>query len=185
MLYGRRHDLGLGSADVVSLADARGKAQEARILISTGVDPVGAKHAHTAAARAAATKVLTFKECATAYIAAHRAGWRSVAHANQWDVSLRDFVFPMIGALPVASIDTTLVLKVLEPIWRVKTETAGRVRGRIESVLDWARVRGYRNGENPARWRGHLDKLLPPPGKVAAVEHHPALPCPIARCPPS
>jgi integrase len=175
-LHGRRHDLGLGSADVVSLADARGKAQEARILISTGVDPVGAKHAHTAAARAAATKVLTFKECATAYIAAHRAGWRSVAHATQWGASLRDFVFPAIGALPVASIDTALVIKVLEPIWRVKTETASRVRGRIESVLDWAKVRGYRDGENPARWRGHLDKLLPKPGKVVAVEHHPALP---------
>jgi integrase len=176
MLDGRRHDMGLGSADDVSLADARRKAREARSLKAEGVDPLGAKRAHRAAAREAGAKAVTFKDAATSYIAAHRSGWRSVKHATQWQQSLADYMLPVIGPLPVAAIDTALVLKVLEPIWGTKTETASRVRSRIEATLDWAKVRGYRDGENPARWRGHLDKLLPKPSKVNREDHHPALP---------
>jgi integrase len=119
---------------------------------------------------------MTFDECRDAYIAAHRAGWRNVKHAKQWTATLTAYVTPVFGHLSVAVIDTGLVLKALEPIWATKSETAARLRGRIEAVLDWARVRGYRAGENPARWRGHLDKLLPATSKVRKVEHHAALP---------
>lgn len=118
---------------------------------------------------------MTFKACAEAFIAAHRAGWKNDKHAGQWPATLKTYAFPVFGDLPVAAIDTALVLKTLEPIWSAKPETASRLRGRIESVLDWARVRGYREGENPARWRGHLDHLLPAKAKVRRVEHHAAL----------
>jgi integrase len=176
MLHGRRHDLGLGSLNAVTLAQARGKAQEARSLCAAGIDPVGAKRARTAATRAAAARTVTFKDAATSYIAAHRTGWRNITHAGQWKTTLEAFAFPTLGALPVAAIDTPLVLRVLEPMWATKTVTASRVRGRIELILDWAKARGYRDGENPARWRGHLDKLLPRPSKVKRKKHHPALP---------
>jgi integrase len=129
---------------------------------------------------AAPKPALTFKDCAEQYIEAHKAGWSNPKHAAQWSATLATYAYPVIGALPVSDISnsrgTDLVMKVLEPIWYGKTETASRLRGRIEQILDWARVRGYRNGENPARWRGHLDKLLPPKGKVAPVRHHTALP---------
>jgi integrase len=176
MLHGRRHDLGLGSLDAVTLAQARDKAREARALCAAGVDPVGAKRASRAAARTAEAKTVTFKDAASVYIAAHRAGWRSVQYAAQWEQALVDHAFPVIGSLPVAAIDTSLVLKVLEPLWATKTVTANRVRGRIESVLDWAKVRGFRDGENPARWKGHLDHLLPAKSKVRRIEHHAAMP---------
>ena len=123
-----------------------------------------------------AAKAITFKDCAANYIAAHRAGWRNAKHAAQWEATLATYAEPIIGALPVQAIDTALVLKVIEPIWTKKPETAGRLRGRLENILDWARVRGYREGENPARWRGHLDKALPALSKVRKVEHHAALP---------
>ena len=123
-----------------------------------------------------AAKAMTFRDCAARYIASHRAGWRNPKHAAQWEATLATYAGPVMGGLSVQAIDTALVLKVLEPIWTTKPETAGRVRGRIESVLDWAKVRGYRAGENPARWRGHLDKLLPARSKVRRVEHHAALP---------
>ena len=110
------------------------------------------------------------------YINSHRAGWRNDKHAGQWGATLATYAYPVIGALPVQAVDTGLVLKALEPIWAAKPETASRLRGRIESVLDFAKVRGYRDGENPARWRGHLAKLLPARSKVRAVEHHAALP---------
>jgi integrase len=119
---------------------------------------------------------MTFKESAAMYVASHRAGWRNPKHAAQWQATLATYAEPVIGGLSVQAIDTALVLKVLEPIWTTKPETAGRVRGRIESILDWAKARGYRAGENPARWRGHLDKLLPGRSKVRRVEHHAALP---------
>ena len=119
---------------------------------------------------------MTFEHCAETYIAAHRAGWRNAKHAAQWESTLTTYAWPVIGELPVQAVDTGLVMKVLEPIWTTKPETAGRVRGRIEPVLDWATVTGHRKGENPARWRGHLDKLLPARSKVRKVEHHPALP---------
>jgi integrase len=119
---------------------------------------------------------MTFRACAEAYVAAHKAGWRSAKHGQQWQASLRDYVDPVFGSLPVQAVDVALVTKAIEPIWSTKPETASRVRGRVESVLDWATARGYRKGENPARWRGHLDKLLPRKSKVRRVEHHPALP---------
>jgi hypothetical protein len=121
---------------------------------------------------------MTFQACAEAYIAAHRAGWKNAKHAAQWPSTLATYVYPIFGALPVAAIDTGLVMKALEPIWTEKPETASRVRGRIESVLDWAAAREYRQGENPARWRGHLENLLPKKTKVRRVEHHAALPYP-------
>jgi integrase len=119
---------------------------------------------------------MTFDQWAEAYIAAHRAGWRNARHAEAWEKTLATYASPVIGPLPVQAIDTALVMKVLEPIWTVKPETAARLRGRIEAVLDWAKVRGYRTGENPAQWGGHPDHLLPPRRKVAKVEHHAALP---------
>jgi integrase len=135
-----------------------------------------ARRAERAQQRLDAAKAITFKECAESYIASHRAGWRNDKHKYQWSATLSTYVYPAIGTLPVQTVNTALVLKVLEPIWTVKPETAGRVRQRIESILDVAKVRGYRDGENPARWRGHLDKLLPARSKVRAVEHHAALP---------
>ena len=119
---------------------------------------------------------MTFRECAERYIAAHETGWRNAVHRKQWRATLVADVYPMIGELAVASVDTALVVKVLEAVWTRKPQTAWRLRGRIESILDWAKARGYREGENPARWRGHLDHLLPHPSRVARVKHHAALP---------
>jgi integrase len=176
MLNGKSHDMGLGSALDVTLAEARAKAAHARKLKADGIDPLATKRASRAAARAAEVKAVTFGECAHSYLAAHRGGWRSVVHAEQWRQSIADYAFPFLGALPVASVDTALVLRVIEPIWSTKTATASRVRNRVELILDWAKARGYRDGENPARWRGHLDKLLPAPTKVQRKTHHAALP---------
>jgi integrase len=137
---------------------------------------VEARKAKRAEERLTAATATTFEQCAERYIAAHRSGWRNPKHAAQWPSTLKTYAYPVFGSLPVQAVDTGLVMKVLEPIWHAKPETASRVRGRIEAVLDWATVRGYRKGENPARWRGHLDKLLPARGKVRKVEHHAALP---------
>jgi integrase len=119
---------------------------------------------------------MTFDECRDAYIAAHKAGWRNPKHQSQWLNTLATYVTPVFGNLPVQAVDVSLVMKVLEPIWSTKPETASRLRGRIERILDWAKARGFRQGENPARWRGHLDQLLPARSKVRKVRHHPALP---------
>jgi integrase len=176
---GKVHHLGLGGySSENNLQRARERASAARLLLLDGVDPIAAKHAKVQAQDLEAAKAITFKQCAEGYISAHRAGWRNAKHAAQWDSSLASYAYPVLEKLPVGSIDTALVLKVLEPIWARKTETASRLRGRVESILDWARVRGYRNGENPARWRGHLDKLLPRRSKLQKIEHLPALPWP-------
>ena len=175
-LNGRSRHMGLGSLQSVSLSEAREAAAQARRQLESGTDPIAARDASRAAAAAANAKQISFDECASAYVAAHRAGWRNVEHARQWKTTLATYASPVIGRLSVRDIDTGLVLMVLEPIWRNRTETASRLRGRIESVLDWARVRGYRSGENPARWRGHLDHLLPRRSKVQRVKHLPALP---------
>ena len=169
-------DMGLGPVHTVTLAEAREKARDARKLILDGVDPVEAKRARKQAQALEAASAMVFKDCAEKYIAAHRAGWSNAKHANQWTSTLETYAYPVFGSLPVASIDTALMMKVLEPIWTTKTETASRVRGRIEAILDWATARGFRVGENPARWRGHLDKLLPARSKVQKVKHHKALP---------
>jgi integrase len=172
---GRNRDMGLGSTITVSLADARERALECRKQRLDDIDPIEARKEKRQAAKLAAAKALTFKQCSDGYFKAHQAGWRGAKHAAQWSSSVAAYVHPIIGDLPVASIDVGLVMKVLEPIWTEKSETASRVRGRIESVLDWATARGLRRGENPARWRGHLENLLPKKSKVARVEHHPAL----------
>src|SRR5262245_11502188 len=123
-----------------------------------------------------AAKAMTFRQCAERYIAAHEPAWRNPVHRKQWPSTLKAYVYPVCGDVSVAAVDTALVTKALEPIWTSKPETAGRVGGRIEAVLDWAKARGFRQGENPARWQGHLDQLLPKRSKVARVRHHPALP---------
>lgn len=166
-LRGRRREMGLGSAGAVSLAQARDRAAEARTLVAHGHDPLEVRDA----ARAPGT---TFGDCADAYIEAHKGAWKNDEQAKQWTQSLADYGPPR--DLPVGSVDTDAVLACLSPIWASKTETASRTRARIERVLDWARVKGYRSGENPARWRGHLDKLLPKPSKVSKVRHHRAMP---------
>lgn len=173
---GQQRYMGLGSLDTVGLAEARELALEARKLRLRGKDPLTEKRAQRAATEAESAKAMTFAEAADKYIASHASGWRSAIHTAQWTQSLADHVLPIVGALPVQAIDTALVMKVLEPIWNTKPETASRVRGRIEAVLDWARARGYRTGENPAKWRGHLAQLLPPRSKVQRVEHMPAMP---------
>jgi integrase len=167
--------MGLGSLADVSLAEAREHAAACRQLRKQGIDPIESRRAAKAERLVAAAKAMTFDQAAAAYIASHRAGWRNPKHAAQWKATLATYVSPVFGSLPVSSIDTGLVLKTLEAIWATKPETAGRVRGRIEAVLDWTTARGYRTGENPARWRGHLDKLLPARSKVRKVRHHPAL----------
>jgi len=177
-LNGHERRMGLGSFDIVSLQEAREKAHEARRQCANGVDPIETRNAQQAAAKLAAAKAMTFDGCVRAYIAAHEAGWSNAHHRQQWSNSLAAYAAPILGSLPVSQIDTGLVLKVLEPIWRNKTETAQRVRSRIELVLDWATVRGYRSGENPARWRGHLKHLLASPERIKKVVHFSALPHP-------
>lgn len=170
--------MGLGALADVSLADARDAAREARRLLRDGVDPIEARKARLAVARADSAKTITFQEASKQFIAAQQAGWKSAKHGDQWSATLERYCFPSIGDTRVADIDTGLVLKILEKdqFWETKPETASRVRGRVEAILDWARVRGFRSGDNPARWRGHLDAILPAKAKVKAVRHHPALP---------
>ena len=176
MLAGKAREMGLGSLHARSLAEARSKAEECRRLLLSRIDPIEARDAEDASKALVAARSITFKECASAYIKAHRAGWRNIKHADQWTNTIETYCGPIIGALPVQDVDTGLALKVIEPIWTAKPETASRLRARIEKVLDWSTVRGYRTGENPARWRGHLDKLLPALKKKLRVKHHPALP---------
>ncbi|MCJ2125119.1 tyrosine-type recombinase/integrase [Methylobacterium sp. J-077] len=176
MLNGRARSMGLGSLHTLTLAEARNKATECRKLCLDGIDPIEARQRVRSAAQLDAAKAMTFDACAEAYIEAHKKGWRNAKHGDQWRNTLATYASPVFGPLPVQSVDTGLVMRVIEPIWGDKTETATRVRGRIESVLDWAATRGYRQGENPARWRGHLQNLLPKRSKVQRVEHHAALP---------
>jgi integrase len=173
---GRERQMGLGPLSDVPLAEARDRASAAREMRRAGKDPIAEREALRAQASLVAAKSMSFDECATAYIAAHRAGWRNVKHASQWTNTIATYCSPIFGKFPVQLVDVGLVMKAIEPVWSTKPETAGRVRGRIERILDWAKVRGYRDGENPARWRGHLDHLLPARGKVRRVKHHAALP---------
>jgi integrase len=175
-IAGKRCDIGLGPFPEVSLADARDIARDHRRQVRQGINPLDARRKARAALAVERAAAKTFKECAEAYVEANKAGWKNDKHIKQWRATLDTYAYPVIGALPVASVTIAHILTVLEPIWSVKTETASRLRGRIESVLDWAKVRGYRDGENPARWRGHLDKTLPARNKVQKVEHHAALP---------
>jgi integrase len=174
----RSRYMGLGSATTVSLSEAREAATECRKLRLQGIDPVEQRKQERQRGRMESAKAMTFDQCRDAYIAAHAPSWKNPKHAQQWINTLSSYVTPVFGSLPVQSIDVGLVTKVLGPIWNTKPETAGRVRGRIESILDWARARGFREGENPARWRGHLDQLYPARSKLRRVKHHEALPYP-------
>ena len=161
--------LGLGSATTVSLATARSLAAEARQKLELGQDPIGAKRAAEKAAAATAARAMTFRQCAEAFIAIHEPSWKNAKHRDQWRTTMKEIAYPKLGDRIADDIETEHVLGVLEPIWLKTPETASRVRGRIEMVLDWAKARGLRGGDNPARWRGHLGNLLPKPSKVAPV----------------
>lgn len=176
MLNGHAREMGLGPIHTVSLAEARARAAECRQLARDGHDPIDRRLGEKAAARLEAAKAITFKAAAAEFIKAQRPGWRNAKHAAQWASTLKTYAEPVIGDLAVQTIDTGLVIRILQPLWAKKPETASRLRGRIEAILDWARVQGYREGENAARWRGHLDKTLPKPSKVRQVRHRAALP---------
>jgi integrase len=175
MLNKRARTMGLGPVSLYGLQEAREMAREARKLRHQGVDPIDARRTRTMEAKLENAKTLTFQECADAYIKSHKAGWRNAKHIYQWEATLHDYAGPIIGALSVQAIDTALVMRVLGPLWTTKPETASRLRGRIEAVLDWAKIHGYREGENPARWKGYLDKALPKRSEVQKVEHYAAL----------
>ncbi|WP_405234190.1 tyrosine-type recombinase/integrase [Lentisalinibacter salinarum] len=175
-IQGKRRDMGLGGYPELSLKEARELRDKCRKLAKSGVDPIDARREEREQAIRESRQGITFKECAAAYIESHQSGWRNPKHVAQWKNTLETYAYPKIGQSLVKDIDTEAILAILQPIWAEKTETASRVRGRIENILDWARVRGFRVGENPARWRGHLDKLLPKRSKVSPVTHHPALP---------
>lgn len=178
VIGGKRRDMGLGSYSQtgITLAKARQAAVDARQLISQGVDPIQRQQEAQSTLRAAMAEALTFKECAEKYIKAHASGWKNAKHQQQWRNTLAQHAYPVLGHLLVRDVKLPQVMAVLEPIWETTTETAVRLRGRIELVLDWAAARGLRDGLNPARWRGHLDVLLVKPSKVNNREHHAALP---------
>ncbi|MFV7433501.1 tyrosine-type recombinase/integrase [Pseudomonas shirazica] len=183
---GKTRDMGLGPVHTVSLSEARSKSLEHRKSLLEGIDPLEAKKAKQQEAKLEAARHKTFKECALAYIQANRAGWKNPKHVQQWENTLEAYAYPIIGELAIGAVDTNLVLKLLqqqvgspsEPaqFWYTKAETASRLRGRIENILDWATFRGYRQGENPARWKGHLEHELPARSKVQKVVHHASLP---------
>jgi len=175
-LHGRERWLGLGSAADFSLKEARERARAARQLLADKIDPVEQKQAAQSAAKLAAARKLTFREAAERYFDQNAERWRNASHREQFLGTLKTHVFPTLGALDVASIDTPDVLRALEPIWKSKAVTADRTRGRIEQVIDWAVVRGHRPaGTNPAKWKGHLDQVLPPPRQLAPIVHHNAM----------
>jgi integrase len=173
---GRERFMGLGPLHTIGLEEARERARQARKTLLDGADPLVVRAANSAQRALAAARTITFEVAAKTYYEGHEASWKNAKHRQQFLNTLKTYVFPKIGKLPVADIDTGLVLRCIEPIWQDKTETANRVRGRIEAVLDWATVRGYRTGDNPARWRGHLSEVLPARGKIQKTNHHPALP---------
>lgn len=176
MIDGKAREMGLGAVHTLSLAEARVRAEACRKQKLDGEDPIDARRKEKRRRVVEDRVTPTFSVCAQDYVDTHRHGWKSAKHAAQWGSTLEAYAYPVIGELGVDQVDTTAVLEVLEPIWVTKTETASRVRGRIENILDWAAVRGYRSGENPARWKGHLDKILPARTKVQSVKHHAALP---------
>lgn len=173
---GKRRYMGLGPVYKVGLAQAREEARKARLLVQQGIDPLEDRAAKEAQSKAVQASNRTFKECMADYIESHKDSWRSEKHCKQWEATLLEYACPHFGKLNVRLINTPYVLAALEPIWKKKTETASRLRERIERVLSWAATKGYREGENPARWHGHLQELLPHPSKIKKVQHHPSLP---------
>lgn len=178
---GHRRRMGLGSYPLVSLAEAREAARDALRVRNSGTDPLIARQAAREAARRAHAQRLEFDKAAEAFIREHESTWRNVKHVQQWRNTLATYASPHFGTVPVSDIDQSMVLRALSPIWKKKTETASRLRGRIEQILDWATAHGHRSGPNPARWRGQLEHILADPDKVAPVKHHPAVP--FARLP--
>jgi integrase len=176
MLRGRAREMGLGPEYAIPLAEARLAAIEQRRLLLDGIDPIEARKARLGKLALQESRSITFSQCAAAYIETHQAAWKNAKHIDQWKNTIKQYCEPIFGAVPVADVDTPLVVRALEPIWTTKSETAGRLRGRIENILDWATVRQYRAGDNPARWRGHLDKLLAKIQRTKRIQHHPALP---------
>lgn len=175
-LAGKERRAGLGPFPEVSLAEAREAAVNFRRQVRNGQDPVEEKRKAKASAQAEQAKSVTFDWCAEKYIAAHKPSWKNPKHGEQWTNTIATYVSPIMRSTAVDRIETAHIMRVLEPIWTTKAETASRVRGRIESILSWAAVRKFRSGENPARWKGHLDSLLPARKKISRVQHHPALP---------
>lgn len=171
-LNGRRREMGLGSLADVPAKEARRRAAEARALLLAGEDPIEVRNSR---ASQKAAQGVTFEAVAEEYITLNEAGWKNAKHASQWRNTLKTYAYPLIGQLHPSAIETEQVLSVLEPIWLTKTETASRVRGRIEQVLGYAKIKGYRSGDNPAAWKGHLNNVLPEPTKVSPHVHHPAL----------
>ncbi len=176
MMNRKVRDMGLGSLRDFSLSEVRDKARECRQLVHDGIDPIEQRKSARSARMAENRKSQSFEDCANDYLKTHSSAWKNPKHRQQWENTLSTYVYPIIGKLSVKDINTHLVKKVLDPIWTTKTETATRVRGRIERILDWATVQELRQGENPARWKGHLDHLLPAPTKLKRVQHHKALP---------
>lgn len=173
---GKAHWHGLGSFEGKNnLSAARESATRCRQMLRDGKDPITWKKALQHKEKADLARLVTFDACSEQYISAHQMKWKSTKHASQWRNTLETYASPYIGQVPIHDVDVTLVMRVLEPIWKEKTETANRVRSRIELVLDWATARQYRSGDNPARWRGHLDKLLPSPRSISPVKHHASL----------
>ena len=172
---GKAREMGLGPYPEVTLKEAREFALEARKLLRDDQDPIGKRQARRSAMASERQAALTFAQCAAAFIAVKENEWKNAKHGEQWRTTLATYADPVIGKMLVRDVQQAHILKILEPIWTTKTETASRLRGRIENVLDYASARGCRQGDNPARWRGHLDKILATPSKVAKVEHHTAL----------
>ncbi|MEJ8846389.1 tyrosine-type recombinase/integrase [Variovorax rhizosphaerae] len=175
MVAGKRRDMGLGGFPDVTLAQAKERARAARDQIHAGADPIQTRQEARSAAAAASAKAKTFDQCVDAFMKAKSGEWKNAKHRAQWQSTLDAYAKPVFGNVLVHDVDLAQVLTVLEPIWPVKTETASRLRGRIETILDWATARGYRTGDNPARWRGHLDQLLAKPRKISKVVHHAAV----------
>jgi len=172
----RIREMGLGSANIIGLADARVFAAQCRALVARRIDPIEERRRRQQQAALEAATAVTFKECALSVIEAKKPSWRNAKHAAQWLSTLEAYCFPHFGDLPVGAVNTVLVLKALKPIWNTINSTAGRVRERIESVLDAAKAEGLREGDNPARWKGNLEYMLARPSKVRPVQHHAALP---------
>jgi integrase len=182
VIAGRRRDMGLGGFPEVGLAQARAKAAELRELIRAGRNPLAEVQAARSALRAAVQKSMTFRQAAERFIEDHRPSWSNPKHAAQWENTLVQYAYKTVGELDVKDVSVAHILKILEQpvgdegkLWEVRTETASRLRGRMEKVLDWAKGRGMRSGDNPAAWRGNLEAMLPKATKLQKIEHHPAV----------